>query len=185
MIAESFGESNMVALVVPQGNYAKEAKLMKKLEACPEVASTQGLANTEAMDGYMLTDKLNAREFSELLELDYEVAELLYTAYAVNDENYAKIINGFSNYSVPLIDMLNFVYDEVEEGYVTLDDDMMDTLTEAHDKMKLATDQLQGDLLTKCMRLQGNTIILTRFWWRVKLRASMTCSIPSRWITRW
>lgn len=151
MIAESFGESNMVALVVPQGNYAKEAKLMKKLEACPEVASTQGLANTEAMDGYMLTDKLNAREFSELLELDYEVAELLYTAYAVNDENYAKIINGFSNYGVPLIDMLNFVYDEVEEGYVTLEDDMMETLTEAHDKMKLATDQLQGEKYSRML----------------------------------
>ena len=38
--------------------------------------------------------------FSELLEVDYEIAELLYTAYAVNDENYAKIINGFSNYSL-------------------------------------------------------------------------------------
>lgn len=145
MIAESFGDSNMVALIVPQGNYDKEAKLLAKLESCPEVKSTTGLANTEAMDGYMLTDKLNAREFSELLELDYEVAELLYTAYAVNDENYAKIINGFSHYGVPLIDMLNFVYDEVEEGYVTLDDELKDTLTEAHDQMKLATDQLQGE----------------------------------------
>lgn len=144
MITESFGDSNMVALIVPQGNYDKEAKLLAKLESCPEVKSTTGLANTEAMDGYMLTDKLNAREFSELLELDYEVAELLYTAYAVNDENYAKIINGFSNYGVPLIDMLNFVYDEVEEGYVTLDDELKDTLTDAHDKMKLASDQLQG-----------------------------------------
>lgn len=145
MISESFGDSNMVALVVPEGDYVKEAKLLAKLDACPEVDHTMGLANTEAMDGYMLTDKLNTREFSELLELDYEVAELLYTAYAVNDENYAKIINGFSHYSVPLIDMLNFVYDEVDEGYVTLDDEMMDTLTEAHDKMKLATDQLQGE----------------------------------------
>lgn len=53
----------------------------------------------------MLTDKLTARDFSEP-ELDYEIAELLYMAYAVNDENYAKIVNGFSNYSVPLIDIL-------------------------------------------------------------------------------
>lgn len=145
MIAESFGTSNMVALTVPAGSYDKEAKLIADLEACEEVDSCMGLANTEAMDGYMLADKLTIREFSELLELDYEVAELLYMAYAVNDENYAKLVNGLSNYSVPLIDMIMFLYDEVEEGYVTLDDDLMDTLENAHTLMKVAKDQLQGE----------------------------------------
>lgn len=145
MIDESFGTSNMVALTVPAGSYDKEAKLIADLEACDEVDSCMGLANTEAMDGYMLADKLTIREFSELLELDYEVAELLYMAYAVNDENYAKLVNGLSNYSVPLIDMIMFLYDEVEEGYVTLDDDLMDTLENAHTLMKVAKDQLQGE----------------------------------------
>ena len=145
MIEESFGTSNMVALTVPAGSYDKEAKLIADLEACEEVDSCMGLANTEAMDGYMLADKLTIREFSELLELDYEVAELLYMAYAVNDENYAKLVNGLSNYSVPLIDMIMFLYDEVEEGYVTLDDDLMDTLENAHTLMKVAKDQLQGE----------------------------------------
>lgn len=145
MIDESFGTSNMVALMVPAGSYDKEAKLIADLEACEEVDSCMGLANTEAMDGYMLADKLTIREFSELLELDYEVAELLYMAYAVNDENYAKLVNGLSNYSVPLIDMIMFLYDEVEEGYVTLDDDLMDTLENAHTLMKVAKDQLQGE----------------------------------------
>lgn len=145
MIDESFGTSNMVALTVPAGSYDKEAKLIADLEACEEVDSCMGLANTEAMDGYMLADKLTIREFSELLELDYEVAELLYMAYAVNDENYAKLVNGLSNYSVPLIDMIMFLYDEVEEGYVTLDDDLMDTLENAHTLMKVAKDQLHGE----------------------------------------
>lgn len=145
MIDESFGTSNMVALTVPAGSYDKEAKLIADLEACEEVDSCMGLANTEAMDGYMLADKLTIREFSELLELDYEVAELLYMAYAVNDENYAKLVNGLSNYSVPLIDMIMFLYDEVEEGYVTLDDELMDTLENAHTLMKVAKDQLQGE----------------------------------------
>ena len=119
LIAESFGDTNMVALVIPAGDYEKERKLINDLEARTEVDYCQGLANTEAMDGYMLTDKLTARDFSELLELDYEVSELLYMAYAVNDENYAKIVNGISSYSVPLIDMFMFLYDEVDEGYVT------------------------------------------------------------------
>jgi predicted RND superfamily exporter protein len=144
LIEESFGSENYVALCVPSGSYEKEKKLIKELEARDEVDHTQGLASIEALDGYMLTDRLTAREFSELLEIDYEVSELLYMAYAVNDENYAKIINGFANYSVPLIDIFMFLYDEVDEGYVTLDDDLMDTLEDAHKSMQIALDQLQG-----------------------------------------
>ncbi len=145
LIDESFGTDNFVAMIVPAGNYDKEKRLLRELDAREEIDHTQGLANTEAMDGYMLTDKLTARDFSELMELDYEMAELLYMAYAVNDENYAKIINGFSNYSAPLIDIVMFLYDEVEEGYVTLDDDLMEDLEEAHTKMQIALDQLQGE----------------------------------------
>lgn len=150
MIEESFGTSNMVALVVPAGNYDKEKALLKEIDARPEVDYSMGLANTEAMDGYMLTDKLTARDFSELLELDYEVAELLYMTYAVNDENYAKIVNGLSTYSIPLIDIIMFLYDEVQEGYVTLEDDLMDTLEDAHSQMQIALDQLQGE---ECSRM--------------------------------
>ena len=145
MITESFGDSNFVALIVPSGSYEKEKKLLTELERHPEVKSTQGLSNIEAMDGYMLTDKLTARDFSELMDLDYEVAELLYIAYAVDDENYAKVVNGLSSYSVPLIDIIMFLYDEVEEGYVTLDDDLYKTLSDAHTQMEMAQNQLKGE----------------------------------------
>ncbi|MCR4785386.1 MAG: MMPL family transporter [Lachnospiraceae bacterium] len=145
MITETFGEENLAALIVPRVNYETESKLIKDLESRDEVDRIVALASTEAMDGYMLTDKITARQFSELMGVDYEVAELLYTAYAVNDENYAKLINGSSTYAIPLIDVIMFLYDEVEEGYVELDDDLMDTLTEAHDAMQIAKDQLQSD----------------------------------------
>ncbi|MBR1478774.1 MAG: MMPL family transporter [Lachnospiraceae bacterium] len=145
MITESFGDENFVALIVPTGDYINEKRLLEELERHPQVKSTQGLANTEAMDGYMLAYRLTAREFSELMDLDYEVAELLYVAYAVDDENYAKVINGLSSYSVPLIDVIMFLYDEVEEGYVTLDDDLYNDLTDAHKKMEMAKNQLKGE----------------------------------------
>lgn len=144
-IEEAFGKTNFVALIIPSGDYDKEKKLISRLEGMKEVDYCQGLASTEAMDGYMLTDRLTAREFAELMDLDYEVAELLYMAYAVNDENYAKIINGLSSYSIPLIDVISFLYEEVEEGYVTLDDDMYDTLKSANDQITIARDQLQGE----------------------------------------
>lgn len=141
----NYGSSNMVALIVPAGDYDSEKALLHDLDICPEVDYTMGLANIEAMDGYNLTDKLTPRQFSELIDLDYEVAELIYTAYAVNDEDYAKVVNGLSDYQVPLIDMFMFVYDEVEEGYVTLEDDLQETLDDAYRQMNFAKNQLQGE----------------------------------------
>ncbi|WP_408070032.1 MMPL family transporter [Butyrivibrio sp. JL13D10] len=151
MISETFGDSNFVAVNIPAGNYEKEKKLIQNYLACPEVKSAQGLANIEAMDGYCLADKLTAREFSELLELDYEKAELLYMAYAVNDENYAKLVNGLSTYRVPLIDMIMFLHEEVEEGYVTLDDSMKETLDDAYEQMDIAKKQLQGEHFSRIL----------------------------------
>ncbi len=145
MISETFGDSNFVAVNIPAGNYEKEKKLIQDYLACPEVKSAQGLANIEAMDDYCLADKLTAREISELLELDYEKAELLYMAYAVNDKNYAKLVNGISTYRVPLIDMIMFAHDEVEEGYVTLEDSMKEKLDDAYEQMNIAKKQLQGE----------------------------------------
>ncbi|MCM1087675.1 MAG: MMPL family transporter [Muribaculaceae bacterium] len=141
----NFGASNMVALIVPAGDYDSEKALLRDLDSCPEVDYTMGLANVEAMDGYNLTDKLTPRQFSELIDLDYEVAELIYTAYAVNDEDYAKVVNGLADYQVPLIDMFMFVYDEVEEGYVTLEDELQETLDDAYRMMNFARNQLQGE----------------------------------------
>ena len=69
----------------------------------------------------------------------------MYAAYAVNDEDYAKVVNGLPEYKVSLIDMFMFVHDEVEEGYVTLEDDLQDTLDEAYDAMNFAKNQLQGE----------------------------------------
>ncbi len=145
LISETFGDNNFVAVNIPAGNYEKEKRLIQSYLECPEVKSVQGLANIEAMDGYCLADRLTVREFSELLELDYEKAELLYMAYAVNDKNYAKLVNGLSTYRVALIDMVMFLHDEVEEGYVTLEDNMKEKLDDAYEQMNIAKKQLQGE----------------------------------------
>ena len=135
----------MVAMVFPAEDYDTEKKLIDDLLANGNVNSVTGLANTEAVGGYTLTEKLSPRQFSELLDIDYEVAELIYAAYAVNDEDYAKAVNGLANYRVPLIDMFMFVYDEVEQGYVTLDDELMEKLNDANRMMTFAKNQLRSD----------------------------------------
>ena len=144
-IDSTFGSRNMIALVVPAGNYEAEKNLLADLDACDEVKSTQGLANTEAMDGYMLTDSLTPREFSELVGLDYEVAQLLYSAYAINQENYGEVINSSSKYSVPLIDMFEFLLDEIDKGYVTLEGDLKDQMDDLSGQLDKALLQLKTD----------------------------------------
>ena len=144
-IKGTFGSSTMVAIVVPSGNYDAEGKILSELEELPNVTKAVGLANQEAMDGYMLTDALTPRQFSELADRDYEVASLLYSAYAVNDSQYGEFVNGLSNYKVPLYDMFMFVKDEMRKGNVTFSGDTQEKLDDLFDQLDKARIQLQSD----------------------------------------
>ena len=144
-IKGTFGSSTMVAIVVPSGNYDAEGKILSELEELPNVTKAVGLANQEAMDGYMLTDALTPRQFSELADMDYEVASLLYSAYAVNDSQYGEFVNGLSNYKVPLYNMFMFVKDEMRKGNVTFSGDTQEKLDDLFDQLDKARIQLQSD----------------------------------------
>ena len=143
-INDTFTSSNMVALVVPAGDYEKEAQLLRVLESYDEIDYTMGLANVEAMDGYMLADKLTPRQFAELADLDYEMAQVLYGAYALDQEDYGKLAGNLDSYKVPLMDMFLFVCDQVDAGIVTLSDEQTETLMDARSQIESAKAQLQG-----------------------------------------
>ena len=145
MIDENFTKSNLVALVVPKNDdYRVEAAMIKELESHDEVDHTRGLSNIEAMDGYMLEDRLTSRQFSEMAGLDYELAQVVYTGYALENDEYGQVIGNFSNYSVPLIDMFLYGCDEVDSGIVSLDQDQINDLHDAQTQMLSAKAQLQG-----------------------------------------
>ena len=144
MIKDNFTATNMVALVVPAGDYEKEKALLSELDEYEEVDSSMGLANIEAMDGYMLADKLTARQFGELADLDYEVAQLIYAAYAADQAEYGKIVSSLTTYEIPLIDIFLFVCEQVDSGLVTLDEEQMQMLDDAETQMLSAKAQLRG-----------------------------------------
>ena len=144
-ITAAFGNDNMVAVIVPAGDYESEKLILNDLSQLPGVKSTVGLANTEAEDGYMLADAVTPREFSEMVDLDYEVARLLYTAYAVNNDAYGEILNGIQNYRVPLFDMFLYLKDRMESDSITLQDDIQDDLDDLFDQLEKAQLQLQSD----------------------------------------
>ena len=145
MIAETFSSRAMVALVVPGGDYSEEQSLIRDLEDYAEVDSVTAIANSDAIGGYKLADKLSPREFAELMKLDYETAEFVYAAYAVKNEKYDKLVSGIAKYRIPLIDMLLYISDKVDEGYITLEGDQADTLSDAKALMLMGKQQLEGE----------------------------------------
>ena len=151
MIRDNFSSTNMLALMVPAGSYEKEAAILEELEQYDEVDSAMGIANVEAMDGYTLADQLTPREFSELTDLDYEVSQAVYAAYAAKQEEYGQILGNLDNYEVPLIDMFLFVCDQVDSGIVTLDEDQTALLDEAYSQMTAAKEQLQGSQYSRML----------------------------------
>lgn len=144
-IKANFGNNNMVAVIVPSGNYDNQRNILKEIDRLDGVKSSMGLANIEAMDGYMLADALSPREFSELANLDYEVAKVLYSAYAVKYDQYGELINGIGNYKVPLFDMFMFLKGEMDDGNVYLNGDVQETLDDLFDQLDKAKLQLQSD----------------------------------------
>ena len=144
MISDNFSSTNLLALMVPAGNYEKEAALLSELEQYDEVDHAMGIANVEAMDGDTLADQLTPREFAELAGLDYEAAQVVYAAYAAEQKEYGQILGNLDSYQVPLIDMFLFVCDQVDAGIVTLDEQQTEMLSEAYTQMTAAKKQLQG-----------------------------------------
>lgn len=140
-----YGSTNNMALLVPAGDYKAEERLIAKLADRPEIVSITALANIEAMDDYVLTDYLTPRQFSELTELDIEVARLLYSAYAADDDSYGQIVSGIDQYSVPLVEMFMFLYDQKQQGYITLSDDLGKDLEDMHAQLEDALAQLSGE----------------------------------------
>lgn len=144
-IKESFGTQNIMAVIVPSGDYESEAAFLRDLEACEEVNYAMGLAGIEAIDGYTLTSALTTREFAELTDMDIEVVQLLYTAYAVNDEDISELFNDINSYPIPLIDMFMYLSEELEAGYISLDGEMESMLTEMTGQLSAAMEQLQSE----------------------------------------
>ena len=150
-VNETFGTQNIMALLVPKGDYASEKALLDRLESYDQVDYAMGLSNVEVMDGYTLTDAMTPRQFSEMTDLDYDLVCLLYTAYAAEGEEYGRIVGGLNDYAVPLMDMFFFAYDKAEEGYVNLDGEQQADLDDLYQQLSDARKQLLGDTYTRML----------------------------------
>ncbi len=152
-IEGTFEKSNMLAVIVPRGDYEKEARVIQDIQELPLVESVTGLANVEVLDGYTLTSALTPREFSEVADLDIEVAELLYTGYAMNQSDYGQIATNLENYRVPLIDMFSYLFEQRKEVVLDLDKETVDMLDDLEQQLSDAKLQLMSDSYSRMVVL--------------------------------
>lgn len=65
-IAETFGEKNTIAILVPSSDYESEKEIIKKVSELSEIVGALGLASIQVNDEYVLTDKLTPVSFLSL-----------------------------------------------------------------------------------------------------------------------
>jgi len=146
-IEESFVIDNTMAMVVPKGDYQKEAQIIEELEELDYIDTVLGLSNIEVDDDgkYILVDELSPREFAEVADVDLELVRLLYRFYAIDQEQYGAFMKSLDEYRIPIIQMIDFIYEEKERGAIDLDEDLSEDIDDLYDAVCDAREQLEGE----------------------------------------
>ena len=146
-IEKHFGNSNILAVVIPKEDYIKEARLLEEISKVEGVKSVTGLANIEVgSEGeYVLTDSLKPRELAEIADVDIDLVKLVYRFYALKNEQYGAFINSIDSYKVPIINMVDFLYDQIENGGVEIDEDITENIEDIHKSITDARKQLESE----------------------------------------
>ena len=146
-IERHFGSSNILAVVIPREDYIKEARLLEEISKVEGVKSVTGLANIEVGNEgeYVLTDSLKPRELAEIADVDIDLVKLVYRFYALKNEQYGAFINSIDSYKVPIINMVDFLYDQIESGGVEIDEDITENIEDIHKSITDARKQLESE----------------------------------------
>ena len=149
LIKSTFGKNNQMAIIVPSGHYDLEAKLIQDIEELPATVSVTALSNVEIKDGITVTSSVTPREFSELANLDYDVIKVLYTGYAMTQDDYGQIVTNLDNYSVPLLDLMDYLFSERKEVTIDLPQETEETLDDLEATLEDGKLQLMSEDWTR------------------------------------
>ena len=144
-IRDTFADSNVIAVIVPSGAYENEKAILRSVSGMGRVRNATGLANIEVGDGHVLTDPFTPQMFAELLDLDYETALLLFEGYGIKHEEYQVFFGNADEYRVILLDMFEYLFEKIDQGMVTLDEEKADQIRELRAQLHRGTMQLRGE----------------------------------------
>ncbi len=160
-IDATFAPTSRLALLVPHEDAAKEARILEEAAALPGIIRAQGLANTEPEPGHMLTDAYTPRMFAELAGIDIERSTLLFQAYGIRHEQYQAVLQRPDSYSVPLIDLLLYLFELSDKGVIA-----------PGSAESAMIDGLRGDIMTGVQQLRG------KHWNRLVFTVSLPAHSP-------
>ena len=149
LIDATFGDTNQMAVVVPAGYYDREAELIQEIRELPATISVTGLSGIEVKDGITVTGTLTPREFSEMAGLDYDVVRVLYSGYAMTQDDYGQIATNLDNYGVPLLDLMDYLFGERKEVSLNLPKETEEQLDDLEETLEDAKRQLMSDDWTR------------------------------------
>ena len=151
-IRDTFGYENMMAVIVPAGNYEAEADMLAEMEKTENVTSVMGLANVEVMGGHKLTDRVTIEEFSELAGLDEVSAQYLFAYYGVHSGELLNVEDiDLHTYKISIIDLFLFLYESAESGTVELPEDKLEMVEDLYAQLADAQDQLKTDKYSRVL----------------------------------
>ncbi len=149
-INDTFGTKNNLAMLVPKGKYDYEKQIISELKDLDNVVDCIGLASISVDEDdknneSVITDRFTPRQFAELTDVDIELSRLLFRAYGLSNDEYAAVFQNVDEYSAPLIDIFDFVKDQINKGIITLEPDQEENFNELNDMLNKVKVQLQGE----------------------------------------
>ena len=144
-IEDAFGSSNLVAVLVPAGDYASEKALLGELAACSEVKSATGIAAIEIKDGLKLGDEIGFRDFSRLAEIDETTAQAIFAYYAAGQGEHSAASEDLEGYRAGLLDLFLFLHDHAEDGAVALTAAQKDMIDGLYSRLSMVSATLRSE----------------------------------------
>ena len=160
-IDKTFNNANVMAVIVPKGDYSKEARLIKALEEnITEIDSVTGMSNIKVglNDEYTLVDSLNPREFAEIADIDIDQMKLLYRFYVTENGQYGALFKNIDDYHIPIISLIDFIHEQKDKRAFDLSDDISKDIDKIYNDVSDARKQLEGEKYSRIIFLLNGPV---------------------------
>lgn len=149
-VNEIFGYDNMFLILLPKGDYERERQVLDTVEAHEMITTALGISNIEIKDGFYLSDSIDYKRFSELTDMPLSTSRRVLQLYAAANEDYwALLQNRIDDYTVTIIELLDYVFDHDE--YLGLTGEDKESFDDMKTMLKDAEAQLIGENYTRLL----------------------------------
>ena len=144
-IKSTFGTPNTFAMIIPAGDNQSEKEIVAEIKELRHTESVLGLSDIDAIDGYKLLDEVTPRQFAELMDIDYEIAEVAYGSYALEHNEYGRAVTGMDSYRIALLDIFDYLLESKDNLTLNMDQETRDKIDDMKEELDDGKLQLLSD----------------------------------------